>query len=112
MTTVVSARPWEEELARVATHGAQVRLVARVDGPLDLVARLAHTDVFVVGSETPWIEPWVFTAAKAFGVDSIGIHPRGDRPGVRLLAEATLSFPEDIPAEHLICSAAVLGVRL
>ena len=36
MATVVSARPWEEELARLATSGARVRLVAVEGGVYDL----------------------------------------------------------------------------
>jgi hypothetical protein len=111
VATVMSARPWEDELARMATTGARVRLVARISDPIDLAAQLSRTDVIVIGSETPWVEPWLFETAETFGTESIGVHPTGDAPGARLVSHATLHFDEDTPTERLIAAAALLGVR-
>lgn len=110
VATVVSARAWEAALASAATKGARIRLVARTGSAFELARTVAHTDVVVIGSETPWLEPWVFEVLSRFGVATIGVHAAGDRPAAALSATATLRFEESVQTDHVVAAAATLAV--
>ena len=110
VATVLSARPWEVAFVAEAADGARVRVVARVSGAHGLARALPSADVVILGSETPWIEPWVLHVAGAFGTETIGLHPVGDRPGETLVDAASLALPDTTSAARLVTTASVLGL--
>lgn len=110
VTTVITARPWEEALTEELSSAARLRLVTRVSHPVEVLRAIPASDVLIVGAETPWLESWVLDTVVSMGTATIGIHPPGDAPGADLVAAASLVFPDTVSTDRLIATASVLGV--
>lgn len=97
VATVITARPWEQELVAGGRASGAIRVVARVYRPEDVP--LHETDVIVLGDETAWLSEHVVSlwlAADASVVivsDATGVPL--DLPGV---AVAQPAFDEIVGA--------------
>ena len=100
VATIMSARPWEAAFFQEATAHAAVRMVARLDEPWDLARLAGCLDVVVIGSETPWLEGWVFDALQRLGCGTLGVYRAGDHVGARLVAQSTASVVESTPPDR------------
>ncbi|NND84464.1 MAG: hypothetical protein HKN46_04885 [Acidimicrobiia bacterium] len=80
IATVLTARPWEEALVRLAHASALGRVVARAWEPDGVDA--ASPDVVVVGAETAWLGRGVVAAWQGVGRAVVGVHA-SDSPGER-----------------------------
>ena len=75
ITTVLSARPWEPALTRLATATALARVVGRAWEPATVDA--SSPDVVVIGVETAWLSRALVQSWQRVGRAVVGVHGRG-----------------------------------
>ena len=109
LATVLSPRPWESRLVDAALESGLVRLVGRCYNPADV----AHVDVVVVGTETPWLNANRIARWRLQGIAVIGVFPAGDRVAVDLLCRSDVDqlFVENAAALLILRAARDLAGR-
>lgn len=108
MCTVLSARPWEPALVRLARATALVRVVGRAWEP-GAVDATAPTTV-VVGAETAWLSAGIVAGWHRLGRTVIGVHASGSMGERATLADAGVDaiVPDD-DVERLLLTARHMG---
>ncbi len=109
VATVLSARPWEHGLVRLARSTAILRIVARAWDPSTIdVTRPA---VVVVGGETAWLSRGLVEAWHRLGRFVIGVHAAGSTSERAALAVTgvDLVLPDDDVERILLAASRPLG---
>ncbi len=109
VATVLSARPWEHGLVRLARSTALLRVVARAWEPSTIDG--ARPEVVVVGGETAWLSRGLVDAWHRLGRFVVGVHAAGSSSERATLTATGVDvvLPDDDVERILLAASRPLG---